>query len=60
LLFVFIWGGYDLIMSQGDANKVKSAQAKITTGLIGFILLILSYLITSLVARIFGLGGGFF
>ncbi len=60
LLFVFIWGGYDLIMSQGDANKVKSAQAKITTGLIGFILLILSYLITSLIARIFGLGGGFF
>jgi TRAP-type C4-dicarboxylate transport system permease small subunit len=60
LLFVFIWGGYDLIMSQGDANKIKSAQAKITTGLIGFILLILSYLITSLIARIFGLGGGFF
>ncbi|MGB9707349.1 MAG: hypothetical protein ACPL1D_01195 [Microgenomates group bacterium] len=60
LLFVFIWGGYDLMMSQGDANKVKSAQAKITAGLIGFILLILSYLITSLIARIFGLGGGFF
>lgn len=59
LLFVFIWGGYDLIMSQGDANKVKSAQAKITTGLIGFILLLLSYFITSLVSRIFGLGGFF-
>lgn len=58
LLFVLIWGGYDYILSQGNQDKVKSAQAKITTGLIGFILLILSYFIVRLISFIFGLQGG--
>lgn len=58
LLFVLIWGGYDFIISQGNAEKVKSAQAKITTGIIGFILLIISYLLVRLIAKIFGLGEG--
>ncbi len=55
LLFVLIWGGYDFMMSQGNAEKVKGAQAKITTGLIGFVLLILSFFLVRLVAKIFGL-----
>lgn len=58
LLLVLIWGGYDFITSQGDAQKVKSAQAKITTGIIGFVLLIISYLLVRLIAKIFGLEGG--
>lgn len=58
LLFVLIWGGYDYILSQGNQEKVKSAQAKITTGLIGFVLLILSYFIVRLISFIFGLQGG--
>jgi TRAP-type C4-dicarboxylate transport system permease small subunit len=60
LLFVLIWGGYDYMMSQGNAEKIKSAQGKITTGLIGFILLILSFFIVRLIAAIFGLGSGIF
>ena len=60
LLFVLISGGYDYMMSQGNADKIKSAQAKITSGIIGFILLIVSFLITRLIAVIFGLGGGIF
>lgn len=60
LLFVLIWGGYDYMMSQGNAEKIKSAQGKITTGLIGFILLIVSFLIVRLIAAIFGLGSGIF
>jgi len=58
LLFVLIWGGYDFIMSQGNPEKIKSAQAKITTGLIGFGLLVFSYLITKLISTIFGLQTG--
>jgi len=58
LLFVMIWGGYDFMMSRGNPEKLKSAQAKITTGIIGFVLLIFSYVITKLVATIFGLGQG--
>ncbi len=60
LLFVLISGGYDYMMSQGNADKIKSGQAKITSGIIGFILLILSFLITRIIASIFGLGGGIF
>lgn len=60
LLFVLISGGYDYIMSQGNPDKVKAGQAKITSGIIGFILLIASFLITRLIAAIFGLGGGIF
>lgn len=60
LLFVLISGGYDYMMSQGNADKIKSAQAKITSGIIGFILLIVSFLMVRLIAVIFGLGGGIF
>lgn len=60
LLFVLISGGYDYIMSQGNAEKMKSAQGKITSGIIGFILLILSFLMVRVIALIFGLGGGIF
>ena len=58
LLLVLIWGGYDFIMSQGNAEKVKSAQAKITTGIIGFVLLVFSYLIIKVIEKIFGLETG--
>lgn len=57
LLFVLIWGGYDYLLSQGNPEKIKSAQGKITTGIIGFVLLIISYLMVNLIAKIFGLTG---
>lgn len=60
LLFVLIWGGYDFMMSGGAPEKVKGAQAKITTGIIGFVLLICSFIIVKLIALIFGFGGGIF
>lgn len=58
LLIVFIWGGYDYMMSGGAPEKVKSAQAKFTTGIIGLVLLLLSYVIVRTISGIFGLGGG--
>ncbi|MGB9883248.1 MAG: hypothetical protein ACPLRN_01905, partial [Microgenomates group bacterium] len=58
LLSVLIWGGYDYMMSQGNPDKIKNAQAKITTGLVGFGILVFSYLIVRLIATIFGLQGG--
>nr|MBP9690945.1 hypothetical protein [Candidatus Woesebacteria bacterium] len=39
LLLILIWGGYDYLSSGGDPEKVKSGQAKITAGVIGFVLL---------------------
>ncbi len=58
LFFVLLWGGYDLMMSQGVPEKIKAGQGKITAGIIGFILLISSYLLVKLISVIFGLGGG--
>lgn len=56
LLFVFIWAGFDLILSRGAPEKVKSARAKITSGIVGVILLAVAYLIAQVASRIFGLG----
>jgi TRAP-type C4-dicarboxylate transport system permease small subunit len=58
LLLVLILGGYDYMMSQGNPEKVKSAQAKLTTAIVGFILLLISYMLVRVIAFIFGLGGG--
>ncbi|MBI4004608.1 hypothetical protein HY358_00560 [Candidatus Roizmanbacteria bacterium] len=58
LLIVFIWGGYDFLLARGNQDKVKSAKAKLTAGIIGFILLISSYLMVKLISAIFGIGDG--
>lgn len=58
LFLVFIWGAYDFLLSNGNPEKVKSGRAKITAGIIGFIILIISYVIVRVIASIFGLGQG--
>lgn len=55
LLFVLIWGGYDYMMSHGEPEKLKGAKAKLTTGIIGFILLFVSFIIVKILVFIFGL-----
>ena len=35
LFFVLMWGGFDYATSQGQPEKLKSANAKITAGVIG-------------------------
>lgn len=58
LFFILVWGGYQYLTSAGNAEKVKAAQGKISSGLIGFVLLMVSYLIVRVIIRIFGLGEG--
>ena len=58
LFFVLMWGGFDYVTSQGAPEKLKSANAKITAGVIGFVLLVLSFLITRVLSYIFGVGEG--
>lgn len=60
LLFVFIWGGFDLMTSRGDPAKLKSARAKITSGIIGVILLATAFLIVQFISKIFGIGNEIF
>lgn len=58
LLLILIWGGYDYLTSNGDPEKVKSGQGKISAGVIGFILLMVSYLLAQVVGFIFNVGDG--
>lgn len=58
LFFILVWGGYGLLLSRGDPEKIKGAKGKITSGLIGFILLVLSYFMVKVIAFIFGLNNG--
>lgn len=60
LFFVFVSAGYDLLRSGGAPDKIKSAKAKFTYGIIGLVLILLAYFITALVGQIFGFGKGFF
>lgn len=59
VFFLFVWGGFDILTSGGNAEKTKSGSAKITSGVIGFVLLIMAFFITRLVAFIFGLDTSF-
>ncbi|SRR5690606_6870884 len=58
LFFVLIWGGYDVLLSRGEADRLQSGKNKITAGIIGIVLLVLSYLIVNIIGYIFGLGDG--
>ncbi len=50
LFFVLISGGFDFLMSQGNPEKIKSGRAKITAGLIGFCILLFSYVFVRLIS----------
>lgn len=55
-LFGFlIFGGFELLTSAGNPEKVKSAQAKITSAIIGFIIIFAAYWIVQVLEVIFGI-----
>ena len=58
LLLVIIYGGYEILMSQGVSEKLDAGKHKITSGIVGFVLLVLSYFIAKLLGYIFGVGEG--
>jgi TRAP-type C4-dicarboxylate transport system permease small subunit len=59
LFFIFVWGGYDILTSQGNEEKLSSGSQKISSGVIGFILLVLAFFLTRIVAYVFGLDTSF-
>ena len=58
MFLVILWGGFDLVNSQGNPEKVQSGQQKMTAGVVGFVLLVLSYFAAKLIGYIFGVGDG--
>ncbi len=59
LVFMYlIWGGIEWITSGGDKGKTESARNKITSAVIGLIVLAASYAILLLVLNFLGFDGG--
>ena len=55
---LLIYGGYKYMISQGDSNKVKEAEALIRNAVIGLLIILGAYLIKEVVWRILGLSSG--
>jgi uncharacterized membrane protein len=55
LLIFFIASGFQFIFAAGDPKKMESAKAHITTALIGFIIIFVSYWLVQILGRIFNI-----
>jgi hypothetical protein len=59
LFGMLLMGGFDLLTSAGNPEKVKAGQGKITSALIGFLIIFLSYWIIQILQIILGMGSIF-
>lgn len=48
LLLYLIWGGFDYLTSMGDPKKAEAANKKISSAIIGIIIIFISYWIVQL------------
>lgn len=55
LLIYLIIGGFQMMLSRGDPKAAQSAQAKITNAVIGFVIVILAFIIVRLLSSVLGL-----
>ena len=52
--FMMIVGAYGFLSAGGDAKKIEESTKKITSALIGLIVIVLAYALVSLIGRILG------
>jgi len=55
LLLYFLWGGFQLMLSRGDPKAIESGKAKITGGLIGFVIVFTAYWLIQLLSSLLGI-----
>ena len=53
LLVTLIMGGITLMTAAGDANKIKQGYGQLTAGLVGFIIIFVSYFLAQIIQIIF-------
>lgn len=54
LAFYFlVWGGLSYIMAQGKKEELAKARAKLTWAIIGFIVILLAFMIAKFIGEIF-------
>jgi len=58
-LAYLVWGAIKWITSGGDKTKVEAARGQIVAAIIGFIIVVLSFVILNVVATLLGLGNVF-
>ena len=51
----FIWGAVDWILSGGDKEKIAGARKRITTSIIGLVLLSLSFVAMQVIGQVLGI-----
>ncbi len=56
LLIYLISGGLKLMTSMGDPKGVAAAQAKITSALIGFVIVFISAILVRIIGQVLGIG----
>ncbi len=54
LLLNLLFGGISLMLSRGDPKAIEAAKGRITTSLIGFIIVFAAYWVVQLVGAILG------
>jgi len=56
LLLNIIVSGYQMMTSVGEPKVMQTAQAKITTSLIGIVIIFISFWVVQLILKFFGIG----
>jgi hypothetical protein len=52
-LFMFIWGGFDYLVSEGDKQKVAKARQRLAMAVIGLIVIFMSFFIINTIYAFF-------
>jgi len=55
LFIMIIIGGFGMLTSGGSPEKIKAAQGKITSAVIGFVIIFISYWLMRILEIIFGI-----
>ena len=55
LFILLIIGGFGLLTSGGSPEKMKAAQGKITSAVIGFVIIFISYWLMRILEIVFGI-----
>ena len=55
LLLYLVWGGFDYLTSLGDPKRAEAGRAKITSAVIGIVIIFVAYWIVQIVDYVFNL-----
>ena len=55
LLIYLVFGGFQLMTSRGDPKAIQSAQGKITNALIGFVIVVVAFVLVRLLGQMFNI-----